>query len=203
MAKNSTPATPAIEQDSPARSAAVDVTPENGRSLALAAAFDGLFHLFQVRVTKWVVTAEGIFAEGVSCAAEYDLDRILNDVSRHVRRAQLWPTISWIMLGTDPEDFSDPAAITTFMTQYFKGAEDENSSKTPAYVLGAAKDYKVRTGTAVARGPKPKTINLKNLSDTNIEQILKSGVSVDDLAAFVKTAQAAIEAKSAPAEVTA
>src|ERR1035437_10164395 len=93
------------EQEAPARSEPIDVTPEDGHSLALAAAFDGLYHLFGVRVEKWLVTVDGIFASAVTCYGQFDLNQIITDVSRNVRRAQLWPTINWIMNGYEPEPF--------------------------------------------------------------------------------------------------
>jgi hypothetical protein len=197
MAKKNSP----VEQEAPARTEPVDVTPENGLSLALAAAYRGLHLLFGITVGRWIVNEDGIFAEDVTAFGGSDVMHILNDVARNVKRPQLWPTIGYIMGSFEPTPFVDSAEITVFMTQNFKGADEEGTSKTPAYVLAAAKDYKVRTNTVKARGPKPKTLNLKNLSDVNIEQILASGVSRADLEAFIATATAAVA--SQPVEATA
>lgn len=169
----------------------MDVGPD--QSLGLAAAYDGIYHLFNGRVAKWTVTPDGLVAEGFTVDATYDPERILNDVNRRVRRAQLWPTLRWIM-GEAPEPFVRPEDITTFMVQFFKGAEEEGSSKAPKYIRTAAAIYKERTGTKIARGPKPKSLPLTNLSEVNESILLRAGVTHEDIIHLMEIAQKALDA---------
>jgi hypothetical protein len=181
MTKNSATVTP------------IDVIGENAHGLA--AAYDGLYHLFGVRVSSWEIEDGALVAMGVTCNPIYSLDTILTDVNRKNRRAPLWPTAQWLL---DPEfvpaPFTDNLSITTFMVQYFAGSTGESNSRSAQYVKDAAAAYKDATGTRVKRGPKVRTINLKNLGDINAERLTNAGASRADILHLMEVAQAALDA---------
>lgn len=192
--KNST-STATPTPTSTSRTDPFDVDPS--RSLGLAAAFDGIYHLFGGRVESWNVTEDGLIAQGFSVLDSYDPERILNDVNSHVRRAQLWPTVKWIM-GMTPADFESAQDITTFMVQFFKGADESGTSKSPAYVRNAAAAYKASRGGTFTqkRGPKPKSISLKNLADVNESVLVNAGVSAEDIQHLIEIAQKALSERN-------
>jgi hypothetical protein len=190
MAKNTPTAT------AETRSASVMVGPD--RAQALAAAYDGVYHIFGGRVENWTTTEDGLFANGFSVDGKYDPEAILTALAAHVRRAPLMPTLGWIN-GIEPEDFANSQAVTTFTVQYFKGIDgEEGGSKVPEWVRKAAQDYKNgREGFYQKRGPKAKTIQLKNLSEVNPEVLLTAGIQVSDLEHLIEVATSALASRKA------
>lgn len=189
MPKNAT-------QETPATTTPIDVAPD--RSAALAAGYDGIYHLFGGRVSDWTLTEDGLIAQGFTVSAQYDVEKILTALAAHVRRAPLMPTLRWIMGGEAPADFENPQDVTTFTVQYFKGADGAEGSKVPEWVRSAAETYKKsRDGFYKQRGPKAKGIEFKNLRNLTPEALTNAKVEVDDLEHLVQMAQAAIAARQA------
>jgi len=188
MAKNSA-------TSAPTRTDPIDVGPD--RAQALAAAYDGIYHLFGGRVESWLTTEDGLIANGFTVDGKYDPESILSAVAAHVRRAPLMPTLKWIN-GMEPDHFSNSQAVTTFTVQYYKGTDGEGSSKVPEWVRKAAQEYKEgRENFYQKRGPKPKAIQFKNLSEVNPEVLINAGVEVTDLQHLIEVATAAMESKKA------
>jgi len=162
---------------------------------ALAAAYDGLYHLFGARVSNWLVTEDGLVAEGFTVVGPYKPETILHDISRKDRRAPLWPTIRWIMdPAMEPPHFKSNLDITTFMVQFFKGSVEAGTSRSPEYVRKAAGAYKDRTNTRVKRGPKVRTIQLKNVREINVETLSQAGLSREDIQYLIDTASETLAA---------
>jgi hypothetical protein len=178
----------------------MNVAPD--RAEALAAAFDGIYHIFGGRVESWGTNEDGLFANGLTVDGRFDPEMILNAITSHVRRAPLMPTLRWIN-GEAPADFANSQAVTTFTVQYFKNAND---SKVPEWVRAAAQEYKNgREGFYQRRGPKPRAIQLKDISSVNVGTLTAAGVNIADLEHLVQVAQEALAASRAtePTTVTA
>jgi hypothetical protein len=173
------------------RTKPINVGPD--KTNGLLAAWDGIYHLFGGRVESWDITPEGIVAQGFSVDSQYNPDTILTDINRRDRRPLLFPTILWIQ-GIEPALFESNQSITTFMVQYFKGSVEEGTSRSPLYVRQAAGAYKERTGTKVKRGPKPKTLQFKNLNEVSAETLIAAGISKESLAHLLEVAQTAMDA---------
>lgn len=197
MAKNSSKST-AVE--TPARTEPIDVAGQN--ALGLASAYAGLYHLFDARVESWDVTTDGLVAHNFTVDGKYDPERIIHDINLKDRRAPLFPAIlSIVNPDVPPPAFENSLEITTFMVNFWKGSMGENSSKVPEYVRVAASDMKERNGTKVRKGPKVRTINLKNVRDVNADTLRNAHLSPEDIQYLIDQAQAALvttEATPAP-----
>jgi hypothetical protein len=174
------------------RTAPIDVAGQN--ALGLAAAFWGLQHLFDAKVSGWDVTPEGIVAHDFTVAEPYSAEQIVHDINLKDRRAPLFPAIFSIMdPQAAPRPFESNLEITTFMVNFWKGSMGEDSSKVPEYVRTAASNYKERTGTKTKRGPKTRTINLKNVKDLNPDVLRNAKLSREDIEYLIKTASAVLD----------
>lgn len=180
-----------MAKNSVTTSAPMDVI--GSQAIGLAAAYDGLYHLFGARVASWEVIDGTFVARDFRVDLPYNPETILTDINRKNRRAPLWPTLTWIL---DPEyvpaPFESNLQITTFMVQFFKGSTGEDNSKAADYVKAAAAALKVRSGTSVRRGPKAKTVQLKNVREFNAEKLTAAGMSKEDLQYLADIAIAAI-----------
>jgi len=150
--------------------------PDKGN--AVLAAWQGMYHLFGAR-GSFRVTPDGVFVDNLTCDPKYDLDQIVEDISKHNRRLELIPTLFWVN-GEVPADFADVSAITALMVQYWRGSVEDNSSKTPTYLKDAVADYKATRSMLKKRGPKRKVFRLDSLDDID-EQTLK-GINPEALA---------------------
>lgn len=199
MAKNSKSTT------DDTRTAPIDIAGQD--ALGFAAAFSGLYHLFGARVESWDVTSDGLVAHNVTFDATYDPEVIVRDINLKPRRAQLFPAILSIV---NPEiepphfDADDPTDITTYMVNFWKGSMGKDSSRVPEYVRIAASKYKERVGTKVRKGPKVKSINLKNVRDLNPETLRNANLTSEDIQYLIDTATQAqallVSTESAPAD---
>jgi hypothetical protein len=159
---------------------------------AVLAAWQGLYHLFGARAT-FRVTPDGVFVDNLTCDPKYDMDQIVEDISKHNRRLELVPLIFWVQ-GQAPDDFADVAAITALMVQYWRGSVEDNSSKTPGYLKDAVADYKATRNLLKKRGPKRKVFRLDSLDD--IDESTLKGISPEALSRLRETINAAMAAKS-------
>ena len=157
---------------------------------AILDAWQGMYHLFGARGT-FSVTSEGVFVDNLSINPEYDLNQIVEDISKHTRRLDLIPTLFWVR-GQEPDDFADVAAITTFMVQYFRGSVEDGTSKTPVYLKDAVANYKSTRNLLKKRGPRRKVFRLDSLDD--IDETTLKGISPEALNRLRETLNAAIAA---------
>ena len=144
---------------------------------AILAAWKGMYHLFGAQGT-FRVTPEGVFVDNLSVGPEFDLDQIVEDISKHNRRLELIPTLFWVN-GETPADFADVSEITAFMVQYFRGSVEDNSSKTPTYLKDAVASYKANRNLLKKRGPKRKVFRLDSLDD--IDESTLKGINPEAL----------------------
>lgn len=158
---------------------------------AILAAWQGLYQLFGARAT-FRVTKDGVFVDNMTVDPKYDLDQIVEDISKHNRRLELVPPIFWVQ-GEAPDEFEDVASITAVMVQYWRGSVEENSSKTPTYLKDAVADYKTTHNMLKKRGPKRKIFRLDSLDDID-EQTLK-GINPEALERLRAAVNAAMAAK--------
>lgn len=179
------------KKNTPDTSTPMDVI--GSEAQALAAGYDGLYHLFGARVENWEIVDDVLVARNFTVDGQYNPETIITDISRKNRRAPLWPTLNWILdPNFVPAPFENSLAVTTFMVQFFKGSTGENNSRSAEYVKAAAAAYKDRTGTRVRRGPKSKTIQLKNIRDFNADKLAAAGLSRDDLSYLAEMATTAL-----------
>lgn len=198
MAKKSETVT---ETETPDRTAPIDVAGQD--ALGLASAYAGLYHLFGARVEGWDVTNDGLVAHNFSVEGKYDPELIIKDINLKDRRAPLFPAIlSIVNPDVAPPAFENSLDITTFMVNFWKGSMGENSSKVPEYVRTAALEMKERNGTRVRKGPKVRTINLKNVRDVNADTLRNAKLSVEDIQYLIEQAQAALSENESPAAET-
>lgn len=192
MAKKSTSTdTSETVDETPARSEPIDVAGQN--ALGLASAYWGLYHIFDARVESWDVTADGLVAHNFTVDGKYDPEQIVTDINIKDRRAPLFPAIlSIVNPDVAPTGFKDSAEITTFMVNFWKGSMGEDSSRVPEYVRTAASDMKERNGTKVRKGPKVRTVNLKNVRDVNADTFRNANVTREDIEYLIEQAQAAL-----------
>lgn len=183
--KNST--AKAATPDPEPRTDPIDIGGQEARGFA--AAYPGLFHLFDCRVEGWDVTPDGLVAKGVTFDAKFDPERIIRDINMKDRRAPLFPAILYIVdPKAEPPHFVNALDLTTYMVNFWKGSEGKDSSKVPQYVRDAAQAYKERTGTKVRKGPKVRTINLKNVREVNAETLKNAGMGVEDIDYLIQIA---------------
>lgn len=197
MAKNTATATKDTE-DAPTRTAPIDVAGQDARGFA--AAYPGLYHLFGARVESWDVSPDGLVAKNVTFDAAANPERIIRDINRKDRRAPLFPAVLFILdPKAEPPNFANALELTTYMVNFWKGSMGPNSSKVPEYVRIAAGEYKERTGTKVRKGPKVRTINLKNVREVNVETLKNAGMGVEDIDYLIKIATELRNTQNAPA----
>lgn len=170
--------------DTPERSEVIDLTAAEGRSVL--AAWQGMVHLFGATVESWNVTSDGVEAHGFSVSGEYDPRTIVRDISSRERRLDLLTTFPTLK-GEEPPQFTDAADITAFTVQFYKGAVEEGSARSPSYVKTAVAAYKAANALAKKRGPKPKIIRLNNLD--NLDEEALQNIDASELAKL----QAAVE----------
>jgi hypothetical protein len=182
------------------RSQSIDVGPD--LAPALAAGYDGLFYLFGARVENWEVTPEGLFAHGYTVDEKYSdvQERVLHDIAMRVRRPQLMPTILWIN-GIEPQPFPSNQAITTFLVQFFKGSVEEGTSKVPEYARKAAEAYRAsQPGTYTRKGPKPKGLAFKDISNADENVLLQAGLTLEEIQHLAQIANTAMAARQHQAD---
>lgn len=182
------------------RSTAIDVGGDD--ALGVMAAWQGLYHAFGARFESVDVTPDGLVIYGLSTTDQYDPDKIVSDLNTSNRRVPLFPTIFYIQ-GGEPAPFNTAQEMTAWTVQNFRGSVEKDSTRTPKYVRDAFNDIKRELGIGGKRGPKPKTINLKNLQTLDASVLRNAGVSKDDLAALVAVAQSVIDEASAAEATTA
>jgi hypothetical protein len=180
--------------DAPETTDLVDGTPVKfygpDKGTAILAAWQGLYHLFGARAS-FRVTKDGVFVDNLEADPKYDMDQIVEDISKHNRRLELVPPIFWVQ-GEAPDDFEDVAAITAYMVQYFRGSVEENSAKTPTYLKDAVADYKADRNLLKKSGPKRKVFRLDSLDD--IDETTLKGISPEALSRLRETINAAMAA---------
>lgn len=159
MAKNSAAAAGTTVPD---RSEAIDLDETQGRN-ALAA-WRMLYHLYGARVDSWYPTATGVAAKGFSVFGQYDPNTIIADISSRTRRLDFLTVNPWVN-GQTPTPYADAAEITADTVQFYKGAVEEGSAKSPAYTKTAVAAFKAAHSLAKKRGPKARTIRLDDIEN--------------------------------------
>lgn len=174
MAKTTTTAE---VQATTGRSASINLNEFQGRS-ALAA-WKMLHHLYGAQVESWNPTASGVEATGFSVFENFDPETIIKDISSRTRRLDLLETLPYLN-GQAPAPYANAEEITADTVQFYKGAVEEGSAKSPAYVKGAVASYKAANALAKKRGPKAKTIRLDKLDD--LDESILSNMDEADIA---------------------
>ena len=172
------------------------VTVASPDSLGVIAAWQGLYHAFGGRFESVITSEDGLTIEGLTFDGQYDAENVIRDVNVKGRRVQLFPTILWIS-GEAPAPFVDAAEMTAWQVGNYRGSVEEGSTRTPKYVRDAFSTLKGTMGISAKRGPKPKTINLKNLAGFNADVLRNANVNPDDLALLISTAQSVLDEASA------
>lgn len=183
------------------RTAPIDVMPPE--STGVIAAWQGLYHALGARFDSTTITDDGLVINGFTVDSAYDPETVIRDVNVKGRRVQLFPTIRWIN-GEAPEPFTDAADMTAWQVGNYRGSVSEGSTRTPEYVRKAFAALKGTMGISNKRGPKPKTINLKNLANLDASVLRQSGVDLKDLQFLIDVAQSVVDegnASETPAEV--
>ena len=186
MAKSTSPVADTLATDLVEGTPVKFYGPDKGS--AILAAWQGLYHLFGARAS-FRVTPEGVFVDSLTCNPQYDVDTIVEDISKHNRRLELIPTLFWVQ-GEAPADFADVAAITALMVQYWRGSVEDNTSKTPAYLKDAVADYKANRNLLKKRGPKRKIFRLDSLDD--IDETTLKGINPEALSRLRAAVNAAM-----------
>jgi len=196
MAKGNT----AVEGTSTqSRSKAINLNEIQGRN-ALAA-WKMLFNLYGARVEKWnKPSKDGISADGFSVFSEYDPETVISDISSRTRRLDYLTVSPWVN-GEAPEPYTDAAEITADTVQFYKGAVEEGSAKSPKYVKDATAAFKASHDLTKRRGPKPKSIRLDNLDDLNDEVFEQ--MNPENIAILQAALERVSKAKAAPQAVEA
>lgn len=160
--------------EAPARTEPITLNPEDSRNVL--AAWRPLHELLGARVESWDISAdqEQIIANGLTFPANLGEtpEKIVKDISGKDRRVALFPAYNYLQ-GKAPEAYSDSAAITLDMVQYWKGAVQEGTARAPEYLRNAAANYKKQHNFENKRGAKPRVIRLDKLDELNPEQIGK------------------------------
>lgn len=167
-----------------ARSETINLDENQGRS-ALAA-WRLMHNIFGAQVEKWVPTEKGVEAIGFSTYAGNDPATVVQDISSRTRRLDFLSVYRWIN-GETPEPYTSAEEITADTVQFYKGAVEEGSAKSPAYVKQAVANYKTANALAKKRGPKAKTIRLDQLDQ--LDESILSSMESEDIAIL----QAALE----------
>jgi hypothetical protein len=108
----------------------------------------------------------------------------------------LFPTINWIN-GAVPDPIVDPKDMTSWLVNFFRGSVEENSTRSPKYARDAVARFKGTLGISAKRGPKPRTIQLKNLAGINASTLTDANVNPEDLQHLIEVAQEALAAEAA------
>lgn len=149
------------------RSESIDLDEIQGRN-ALAA-WKMLYNLYGARVDSWGdPTSTGISAKGFSTFSQYDPNTVIADISSRTRRLDFLTVSPWVN-GEAPTPYTDASEITADTVQFYKGAVEEGSAKSPKYVKDATAAFKAANDLTKKRGPKPKSIRLDNMDDLNDE----------------------------------
>jgi hypothetical protein len=180
------------------RTAAIDIAPPE--SVGVLAAWQGLYWAFKGRFEGYDMTPEGIVLKGVTFDGGTNVENLIRDVNRKNRRVPLYPTINYLN-GHEPEGFATAQEMTVFGVGNFRGAEGEGSTRVPKYVREAFSRLKVAQGISGRRGPKPRSINLKNLSSLDASTLKSAGVTPEDIQHLISVANEVAASQSA-AEVT-
>jgi hypothetical protein len=172
-----------------------DFGPLDGANNILAA-WQGLYWLFNARVDRFDVTPDGVVAVGLRVDPQYDVDKIVHDISTRgdksvERRLDLLPAYFYIN-GDTPDPFADSNAMTQFMAQYFRGS-GEAEGRSPDYVKAAIAAYKKEHGLAVRRGRPPRTIKVEALS--SIDPSVLANIDVAELEKLMETVRQSIESR--------
>src|SRR4029079_15794058 len=109
-----------------------------------------LFHLYGAKVENWEIVPEGVIAHGFSVFGNVDPNQVIKDISGRTRRLDLITTFPW-MNGQAPAPYADASEITADTVQFYKGAVEEGSAKTPGYVKTAVASYKSANSLAKKR----------------------------------------------------
>jgi hypothetical protein len=199
MAKGNSAKAETEDSTTPERSEKIDLSPTEGR--AVLAAWRGIYHLFKGQVDQWqVVPNEGVLAKGFSVRGLDDPRQLIKDISGRERRLDLLTVYPWIN-GQEPEPFSDAQEMTAYMVQFFKGAVEDGSAKSPQYVKRAVADFKAEHDLTKKRGPRRKVIRLDNLDDVDADAL--KDIDVNDLSKLQATIEKAMAAAKSRSNATA
>ena len=161
-----------------------DFGPETGSNNILAA-WQGLYHLLGARVERWDVTADGVFAIGLTFDAVLvpDTDTVIKDISyrgdKFVNRSvELLPAY-FDLQGQVPAVFEDAGAMTQWMAKFFRGAGEGETNRSPQYVKDGISKNKTARGLASRRGRPPKKIEIEAIG--SIDESVLSQVNHEEL----------------------
>jgi len=161
-----------------------DFGPETGSNNILAA-WQGLYHLLGARVERWDVTADGVFAIGLTFDAALvpDTDTVIRDISyrgdKFVNRSvELLPAY-FDLQGQVPAVFEDAGAMTQWMAKFFRGAGEGETNRSPQYVKDGISKNKTARGLASRRGRPPKKIEIEAIG--SIDESVLSQVNHEEL----------------------
>jgi len=161
-----------------------DFGPETGSNNILAA-WQGLYHLLGARVERWDVTADGVFAIGLTFDAALvpDTDTVIKDISyrgdKFVNRSvELLPAY-FDLQGQVPAVFEDAGAMTQWMAKFFRGAGEGETNRSPQYVKDGISKNKTARGLASRRGRPPKKIEIEAIG--SIDESVLAQVNHEEL----------------------
>ncbi len=180
------------------RSASINLNENQGRSAF--AAWRLMHEIFGARVEKWVPTDKGVEAIGFSVYGDYDPETVVQDISSRTRRLDFLTGIKWIN-GEEPEPYANAEEITADTVQFYKGAVEEGSAKSPAYVKTAVASYKTANALAKKRGPKARTIRLDQLDQ--LDEGVLANMEQEDIAILQAALERVAKAKAPASEATA
>lgn len=181
------------------RTEPMDISP--AESAGVLAAWQGLYHAFGARFEGYDIVPEGIVLKGLSFDGEAGAkpETIIGHVNSKGRRVPLFPTINYLN-GEAPAPFTTAQEMTVFGVQNFRGTVEDGSTRVPKYVRDAFSRLKAAQGISGRRGPKPRTLNLKNLSSLDAGTLRNAGVSPEDIQHLIAVANE-VAASQAAAEV--
>lgn len=181
------------------RTESIDVGPD--QSPGVLAAWQGLYHALGARFEGYDVTDDGIVLRGVSFSNDVGAspETIIGHVNSKGRRVPLFPTINYLN-GAAPAPFNTAQEMTVFGVQNFRGTSDDGATKVPKYVRDAFTRLKAAQGISGRRGPKPRTLNLKNLASLDASTLKNAGVSAEDIQHLIAVANE-VAASQVAAEV--
>lgn len=190
----------AKSNQTPARTEPIDVAwPE---AAGVLAAWQGLYHAFGARIDGYDVADDGIVIKGLTFSGDIGVQpsTIISNVNSKGRRVPLFPTIQYLN-GAAPAPFANAQEMTVFGVQNFRGSVEDGSTRVPKYVRDAFSRLKAEMGISGRRGPKPRTINLKNISQLDASTLKAANVSSEDLLHLAELARE-VAASQGQAEVT-
>jgi len=183
------PATDVPEPVSVTETPTNSFSPSEGGN-AIAMAWRGLYNLFDARFDNVAIDSDGFTFEGLTVGDSYDLDTIINDVTRRGEKI-LNPTLNFnevypLLMAETPAPFTDAKQITAWMVRHMKGG-----SRSPKYAKDANQTYKEAHGFAIPRGRPRKIFHIKDiasldeaaLKDVSPEEVEKLRHTLDSLAA--------------------